>query len=74
MECPRCDSPLERYALDGREAVVCADCGYVGVPIEHRGEHRRSESWNDAIRRFRRRNRPDDEELTPAFVPIEDGE
>lgn len=52
MECPRCDSPLERYALGGREAVSCDRCGYIGVPVEHRGELRDVESWDDAVSRF----------------------
>ena len=52
MDCPRCDRPLDRYALGGREAVVCEACGYIGVPVEHRGEPREVESWDDAISRF----------------------
>jgi transcription elongation factor Elf1 len=51
MECPRCGSELERYTLDGREAVSCERCGYVGVPVEHRGERQRVDSWGDAIER-----------------------
>lgn len=52
MDCPRCDRTLERYALAGREAVYCQGCGYMGVPVEHRGELREVESWDDAISRF----------------------
>ncbi|QLD88023.1 hypothetical protein HWV07_02800 [Natronomonas salina] len=52
MDCPRCDGRLERYALGGREAVSCDRCGYIGVPVEHRGELRDGESWDDAITRF----------------------
>lgn len=52
MDCPRCDGTLERYALAGREAVYCGGCGYIGVPVEHRGELREVESWDDAISRF----------------------
>ena len=52
MECPRCDRPLERYALGGREAVSCDRCGYIGVPVEHHGELREFESWDDALSRF----------------------
>lgn len=51
MECPRCGSDLERYTLDGREAVSCGRCGYVGVPVEHRGDEYRVESWDDAMSR-----------------------
>lgn len=57
MECPRCDRPLERYALGGREAVYCQGCGYIGVPVEHRGELREVESWDDAVSRFHEVNR-----------------
>lgn len=52
MDCPRCERQLERYALGGREAVSCDGCGYIGVPVEHRGELRDVESWDDAITRF----------------------
>lgn len=52
MDCPRCGAELDRYTLGGREAVGCAGCGYVGVPVEHRGEQRRVESWEEAIDRF----------------------
>lgn len=52
MECPRCGDPLTRYVLGGREAVVCESCGYIGVPVEHHGELREIESWDDAIARF----------------------
>lgn len=52
MECPRCGSTLERYALQGREAVACESCGYIGVPVEHRGELAEFESWDEAIDRF----------------------
>jgi transcription elongation factor Elf1 len=51
MECPRCGSELERYALDGRETVSCSNCGYVGVPVEHRGERARVETWAEALDR-----------------------
>lgn len=89
MECPRCPGELDRYALAGGEAVVCDGCGYVGVPVEHRGEPREIESWDEAIRRFREsgspateRTRGDDgiastpfADLEPAVVPVDsDGE
>jgi hypothetical protein len=51
MDCPRCDRALDRYALRGREAVACGSCGYIGVPVEHRGDLREVESWDDAISR-----------------------
>lgn len=38
---------------------MCEACGYVGVPADHRREPAETESWADAIRRFRdRRPRP----------------
>jgi transposase-like protein len=52
MKCPRCESELDRYTLGGREAVGCGSCGYVGVPVEHRGERRSLESWDEAIDRY----------------------
>ncbi|AXG05862.1 hypothetical protein DU500_05090 [Haloplanus rubicundus] len=52
MDCPQCGGPLATYALSGREASVCEDCGYVGIAAEHRGEARTVESWDDALRRF----------------------
>lgn len=52
MECPRCGGRLERYTLGDRETASCGDCGYVGVPVEHRGERRRVESWEEAIARY----------------------
>ncbi len=52
MECPRCGGKLEQYTLGDRETASCGDCGYVGVPVEHRGELRRVESWEEAISRY----------------------
>ena len=54
MDCPQCGGTFATYALGGREASVCEDCGYVGIAAEHRGDPRRVESWNDALRRFYR--------------------
>lgn len=75
MECPRCAADLERYALQGREAFVCDACGYIGVPVEHRGEYETPESWDDAISRFHDVDRVESvtietspEDPTPAFL------
>jgi len=54
MDCPQCGGSLATYALRGREASVCEDCGYVGIAAEHRGDPRSVESWDDALRRFYR--------------------
>lgn len=51
MECPRCGSDLERYTLDGQETVSCETCGYVGVPVDHRGNRHQVETWHEAISR-----------------------
>jgi DNA-directed RNA polymerase subunit M/transcription elongation factor TFIIS len=51
MECPRCGNDLDRYTLEGREAVSCGRCGYVGVPVEHTGDEYEAESWKDAVSR-----------------------
>ncbi|WP_336135875.1 zf-TFIIB domain-containing protein [Natronomonas amylolytica] len=80
MECPRCGEELERYALQGREAFVCTACGYIGVPVEHRGEYEAPESWDDAISRFHDVDRVEsvtiettEEDPTPEFID-DDGE
>lgn len=52
MDCPRCGDDLERYVLEGRQAVTCAACGYIGVPVEHGGEYRAVESWAEALARL----------------------
>ncbi|MFB6255875.1 MAG: hypothetical protein ABEH58_03970, partial [Haloplanus sp.] len=54
MDCPQCDGTLATYALSGREASVCEDCGYVGIAAEHRGGPQSVESWDEALRRFYR--------------------
>lgn len=80
MECPRCDRTLDRYALGGREAVACERCGYIGVPVEHRGERREVESWDDALSRFQEVDavRPGTvettDDTTPQWVLADDGD
>lgn len=69
MECPRCGDRLERYTLGDREAASCGNCGYVGVPVEHRGENRRVESWEEAISRY-----PDVARTGSVTVEAVDGE
>lgn len=52
MACPRCDGPLEEYILAGSEAVVCENCGYSGVPVEHAGAPTGAdEPWAAALAR-----------------------
>lgn len=54
MDCPRCGAALTRYALDGREALGCDDCGYIGVEVDHHVERREDETWAEALARFER--------------------
>lgn len=51
MECPRCESSLERYTLGDRSAVTCGTCGYASVPVDHHGEPQSAETWADALSR-----------------------
>lgn len=79
MDCPRCGTPLTRYALDGREALGCDDCGYIGVEVDHHVERREDETWAEALARFERQQRdreagtdaaPEEtEEASPEPVP-----
>jgi hypothetical protein len=52
MDCPRCGEPLESYRLDDSETVVCGNCTYLGIPVDHKREGQVRESWDDAIDRF----------------------
>jgi hypothetical protein len=70
MDCPQCGGTLDTYALDGQEASVCEDCGYVGIAAEHRGEARRIESWDDALRRFYRARGTDAEPGVEVRPPL----
>ncbi|MFC5279128.1 zf-TFIIB domain-containing protein [Halorubrum rubrum] len=54
-ECPRCGSALTTFTLDGAEAVGCDACGYAGVEVDHSGEPRLVESWEEALERFGRK-------------------
>jgi len=53
MDCQRCGGAVRTFELDGHEALVCEDCGYLGVPVEHRVEPREDETWGEALARFR---------------------
>lgn len=70
MDCPQCGGTLTTYALSGREASVCEDCGYVGIAAEHRGESRRVESWDDALRRFYRTHDTDTDPSVEVRPPL----
>lgn len=74
MECPRCGGEVAEYALDGREAIVCESCGYVGVPADHRGEPADEESWSEAIGRFRDERRRERREREAETIRVGDRE
>lgn len=51
--CRRCGAGLITYTLLDREAVVCEDCGFTGVPIAERHPTTGAdESWEAAVSRF----------------------
>ena len=56
LDCPRCESRLERFTLGAAEAVTCRVCGYAGLEADHSGTRDDAESWDDAIERFRRKH------------------
>lgn len=66
MDCPQCGGRLATYALGGDEAVICEDCGYVGIEADHHGTPVEIESWTDALRRFY------DQHATPDEIPHAD--
>ncbi|WP_251329242.1 hypothetical protein [Haloplanus pelagicus] len=70
MDCPQCEGTLATYALGGREASVCEDCGYVGIAAEHRGDPHRIESWDEALRRFYRAHGADAEPGVQVRPPL----
>ncbi len=41
------------FSLEDSAALTCEDCGYVGIPADHRPEGEESESWGEALGRFR---------------------
>jgi hypothetical protein len=43
------------FSLGDNSAPTCEECGYVGVPADHRAEGEESESWDEALGRFRDR-------------------
>lgn len=59
-ECPRCGGRMDSFTLFGRTAWSCEDCGYADVPVEHRREPERRESWQDALNRFYDQHRDDE--------------
>ena len=55
MSCPRCGGPLETYRLRDHETPGCPDCGFVDSAVTHERAERKTESWEDALERFRER-------------------
>jgi len=41
------------FSLEDSSEATCEDCGYVGVPADHHAEAAESESWDEALDRFR---------------------
>lgn len=53
MECARCGGQLETYALNGKEACVCPNCGFADTPVDHDDiDWQNPEPWSAAIERF----------------------
>ena len=52
MACPRCGGALISYQLGDAETVVCRDCVYVGITVDHTADGGETESWDDALDRF----------------------
>ncbi|XGI83361.1 hypothetical protein ACEU6E_08795 [Halorutilales archaeon Cl-col2-1] len=60
-EIPRHEKSKISEDADGRQSYVCERCGYVGIKTEHESELVESESWNEALRRFREEEGEEDE-------------
>jgi spore maturation protein CgeB len=43
---------MDHYTYQGKEAVVCGECGYLDVPADHQYSHETFESWESALERF----------------------
>lgn len=53
MDCRRCGGQVETYALEGNEACICLDCGFVDTPVDFEDlEDQDPEPWSKAIERF----------------------
>jgi DNA-directed RNA polymerase subunit M/transcription elongation factor TFIIS len=74
MDCPQCDTALTTYALQGREALVCERCGYVGIEADHHGTPHSAESWNDALSRFYDESGVDSDPHVPVRPTVESGD
>jgi len=58
------------FSLGDSSAPTCEDCGYVGVPADHRPERDEAESWDEALGRFREQG----EAPTDETVAVEAGD
>ncbi|AFK19804.1 hypothetical protein E6P09_01125 [Haloferax mediterranei ATCC 33500] len=54
MPCPRCSQHLSTLAFDGHAALYCERCGFADIEASHERDAPASESWDDAITRFRK--------------------
>jgi hypothetical protein len=73
VNCPRCDRPLETYALGGRHASTCERCGWVGIDASFAGEERpETESWAAALGRVSERRVTTDRGPNPPVPTAEE--
>jgi|GEM_PF-2211853 len=52
MECPRCNGTVTQFQLDGRQSLLCEQCGYVGIIATHESTRQPTESWDDVLQRY----------------------
>lgn len=52
MRCERCGETVEEYELDGASAIICPECGFLNVPVDHKSDPEPTESWREAFERF----------------------
>ncbi|MBB6646537.1 hypothetical protein [Halobellus ruber] len=63
MDCPRCGTRLTRISLNGEvQSVYCEQCRFADVESDHTRVSDGEETWDDALRRFRRANAETDGE------------
>lgn len=78
MSCNRCGGSLNTYELQDRVSIVCEDCGFIDVSVEHEPPRRPSESWTEAFARFYEKATDesditvDDTTANPTPVPSDD--
>lgn len=53
LACPRCGDSVELWTFEDTTSVRCVACGYLGLETELSAPSPESESWDEAIERFR---------------------